>query len=198
MIEMIEMIEMTDLELAQSAALGDDEAFTAIYQANRLKVLHLCQRMTSTLEDAEDSTQEVFLQVYRKLKGFKGGSRLSTWIYRIAVNTVLMGLRRHRVELVSLEAMSEDLGCVSELAVLASSDGKLTSTLDRIALIRAISSLPEGMRRVFIMKHVEGLEHPEVAKRLASSQGNSKSQLHKARRKLKRRLSVGGVKARQR
>ena len=194
-------LQTNDLELAQRAARGDDDAFRAIYQANRGRVLALCQRMTENLEDAEDAAQETFLQVWRKLATFRGGSRLSTWIYRIAVNTVLMSLRRpqSKPNLVSLEAISEELDgfCPpAELSAMAVTDGRLTGTLDRLALTRAIAHLPKGMRAVFLMKHVEGLEHPEIADALASSEGASKSQLHKARKKLKTRLSIGGVKAR--
>src|SRR5262249_54864437 len=151
--------------------------------------------------EAEDLTQEAFLQVFRCINSFRGDSAFSTWLYRVAVNTVLMKLRRRKfTQMVSLDepvstespSLKRDIG---------QADLNLNGTIDRIALRRAIEELPEGCRRIFDLHEVEGYQHHEIAELLECSIGNSKSQLHKAKKKMRdllfpkrriaRRQSVG-------
>jgi RNA polymerase sigma-70 factor (ECF subfamily) len=174
----------TDLELVKRAQEGDAEAFAALFHAHKGRVYSICLRMTNNTAQAEDLTQDAFLQVFRKLDTFKGNSALSTWLYRIAVNTVLMHFRKKALKQISLdEPSSQDVKQVRR--EYGSRDGRLTGSVDRIALIRAIKDLPAGYRTIFLLHEVEGYEHQEIAKILDCSVGNSKSQLHKAKLRIR-------------
>jgi RNA polymerase sigma-70 factor, ECF subfamily len=174
----------TDLELVKRAQEGDSEAFAALFHAHKGRVYSICLRMTNNAAQAEDLTQDAFLQVFRKLDTFKGNSALSTWLYRIAVNTVLMHFRKRALKQISLdEPSSQDVKQVRR--EYGSRDGRLSGSVDRIALIRAIKDLPAGYRTIFLLHEVEGYEHQEIAKILDCSVGNSKSQLHKAKLRIR-------------
>ena len=174
----------TDLELVKRAQEGDAEAFAALFHAHKGRVYSICLRMTNNTAQAEDLTQDAFLQVFRKLDTFKGNSALSTWLYRIAVNTVLMHFRKKALKQISLdEPSSQDVKQVRR--EYGSRDGRLSGSVDRIALIRAIKDLPAGYRTIFLLHEVEGYEHQEIAKILDCSVGNSKSQLHKAKLRIR-------------
>ena len=141
--------------------------------------------MTKDVAEAEDLTQEAFLQVFRTITTFRGDAAFSTWLYRIAVNTVLMKLRRRKTKaMLSLsEPVSPDSPSLSH--DIGTCDFRLTGTIDRIALLRAIESLPEGCRTIFTLHEIEGYQHHEIAALLRCSIGNSKSQLHKAKLKMR-------------
>ena len=174
----------TDLELVKRAQEGDSDAFAALFHAHKGRVYSICLRMTNNTAQAEDLTQDAFLQVFRKLDTFKGNSALSTWLYRIAVNTVLMHFRKKALKQISLdEPSSQDVKQVRR--EYGSRDGRLSGSVDRIALIRAIKDLPAGYRTIFLLHEVEGYEHQEIAKILDCSVGNSKSQLHKAKLRIR-------------
>jgi RNA polymerase sigma-70 factor (ECF subfamily) len=174
----------TDLELVKRAQAGDAEAFAALFYAHKGRVYSICLRMTNNTAQAEDLTQDAFLQVFRKLDTFKGNSALSTWLYRIAVNTVLMHFRKRALKQISLdEPSNQDVKQVRR--EYGSRDGRLSGSVDRIALIRAIKDLPAGYRTIFLLHEVEGYEHQEIAKILDCSVGNSKSQLHKAKLRIR-------------
>jgi RNA polymerase sigma-70 factor (ECF subfamily) len=178
----------SDLELVKRAQEGDAEAFATLFHAHKARVYSICVRMTNNTAQAEDLTQDAFLQVFRKLSTFKGNSALSTWLYRIAVNTVLMHFRKRALKQVSLdEPSSNDIQQVRR--EYGSRDGRLSGSVDRIALTRAIKDLPAGYRRIFLLHEVEGYEHQEIAKLLDCSVGNSKSQLHKAKLRIREFLS---------
>jgi len=132
-------------------------------------------------------TQDAFVQVFRKIAAFRGDSAFSTWLYRVAVNTVLMKLRTRKTREVSLD---EPICLESSLVPreYGGQDLHLQGTVDRIALIRAISELPRGYREIFILHEVAGYGHQEIAKLLHCSTGNTKSQLHKARLKIRESL----------
>jgi len=136
--------------------------------------------MTSNTAEAEDLTQDAFLQVFRKLSRFRGDSALSTWLYRLAVNTVLMHFRKKGLRQVSLDEPSNQDTRIAQREY-SSVDERLTGSLHRIALARAIQELPSGYRTVFLLHEIKGYEHPEIARILRCSVGNSKSQLHRAR-----------------
>jgi RNA polymerase sigma-70 factor (ECF subfamily) len=178
----------TDLELVKRAQEGDAEAFAALFHAHKARVYSICVRMTNNTAQAEDLTQDAFLQVFRKLSTFKGNSALSTWLYRIAVNTVLMHFRKKALKQVSLdEPSNHDVKQVRR--EYGSRDGRLSGSVDRIAITRAIKDLPAGYRKIFLLHEVEGYEHQEIAKLLDCSVGNSKSQLHKAKLRIREFLS---------
>jgi RNA polymerase sigma-70 factor (ECF subfamily) len=149
--------------------------------------------MTNNAAEAEDLTQDAFLQVFRKLGTFRGDSALSTWLYRIAVNTVLMRFRKKALRQISLdEPSSQDAKTVRR--EYGSRDGRLVGCVDRIALARAINELPDGYRTIFLLHEVDGYEHQEIAELLGCSVGNSKSQLHKAKLRIRELLGTAAKK----
>jgi RNA polymerase sigma-70 factor (ECF subfamily) len=140
--------------------------------------------MTKDVAEAEDLTQEAFLQVFRSVGSFRCDSAFSTWLYRIAVNTVLMKLRRRKTPPLSLdEPVSSESPSLRR--DIGRADPRLSGAIDRIALRRAMQELPEGCRKIFALHEVEGYQHHEIAKMLDCSVGNSKSQLHKAKMKMR-------------
>ena len=171
----------TDYELAQKTAGGNVAAFELIYERYHRRTYSLCMRMTSNPTEAEDLTQEVFIQLYRKIGSFRGASAFSTWLHRLTVNQVLMHFRRRSVK---NEKTSED-GEMPEQVVSGTENPDRMPIVDRIALTNAISALPNGYRSVFVLHDVEGYEHEEVSRIMGISVGTSKSQLHKARLKLR-------------
>jgi RNA polymerase sigma-70 factor, ECF subfamily len=175
----------TERGLIERAQSGDDQAFASLFELHKKRVYSVCLLMTKDVAEAEDLTQEAFLQVFRTIGSFRGESAFSTWLYRIAVNTVLMKLRRQKSKVfVSLsEPVSPESPSLSH--DIGTKDPSLTGTIDRIALIRAIKSLPEGCRKVFALHEIEGYQHHEIAQLLHCSIGNSKSQLHKAKQKMR-------------
>lgn len=180
------LVQMTERrELVRRAQLGDPEAFAAIYAAHKRRVYSLCVRMVHNREDAEDLMQEAFLQVFRKLHTFRGDSAFSTWLYRVTVNVVLMNLRRKPWRETPLEEMGRPEDEESVPPEFGAADERLNNSLDRIALERALDELPPGYRMVFSLHDVLGYEHQEAAEIMGCSAGNCKSQLHKARMKLR-------------
>lgn len=175
---------LSEAEAIERAKQGDAQAFETLYSLHRRRVYSLCLRMTANTAAAEDLTQEAFLQLFRKIGTFRGESAFSTWLHRMAVNVVLMQLRRKGLPLVSLEETmeSEDDAPRKELGM---QDPKLAGSIDRMQLKRAVETLPPGYRTIFLLHDVEGYEHNEIASMVGCSIGNSKSQLHKARMKLR-------------
>lgn len=171
----------SDLELCRLAAGGNLAAFELIYQRYHRRTYSLCLRMMGSQTEAEDLTQEVFIQLFRKIGSFRGDSAFSTWLHRLTINQVLMHFRRRSFK---NEKTSED-GEMPEQTVHGTADPNKMPVVDRIALKKAIGELPNGYRSVFILHDVEGFEHEEVARMLGISVGTSKSQLHKARLKLR-------------
>ncbi|HEX8922231.1 MAG TPA: RNA polymerase sigma factor [Pyrinomonadaceae bacterium] len=169
-----------DYLLARKVASGDMQAFEELYNRYHRRVYALCLRMTNDVAEAEDLAQEVFIHVYRKIGSFRGESSMMTWLHRVTVNKVLMHFRRNSVR---REHMTED-GEAPEPVVKNAETPSQTQAVDRIALDRAIAQLPPGYRAVFILHDVEGYEHTEVARICGTAVGTSKSQLHKARKKL--------------
>ena len=175
----------SDLELARAAAAGDSVAFEKLYEQHHRRVYSLCLRMLGNSTHAEDLTQEVFLQVYRKLASFRGDSAFTTWLHRLTVNQVLMHFRRRGVK---LEHTSEE-GDFTNVVETPLQSTRRISMVDRLALEKAISQLPPGYRTVFVLHDVEGYEHNEISGLLEVSIGTSKSQLHKARMRLRELLT---------
>jgi len=174
-------------QLVHRAQAGDQEAFGDLFELHKRRVYSLCLRMTGNTVEAEDLTQDAFIQAFRKLNTFRGDSAFSTWLYRVAVNTVLMKLRSKQVREVSLNEPANDEP-TSQQREVRHDDLDLLGVVDRIALDRAIRELPKGCRTIFVLHEVEGYQHHEIAKLLHCSLGNSKSQLHKARLKIRELL----------
>jgi RNA polymerase sigma-70 factor (ECF subfamily) len=183
----------TDFDLTQAAAAGDMTAFEELYARHNRRVYSLCLRMTANTAEAEDLSQEVFIQLHRKVGSFRGESAFTTWLHRLTVNQVLMHFRRRGVR---MEQTTED-GEAPVQVVRGTEDPGRMPVVDRIALDKAVGSLPPGYRTVFVLHDVEGHEHEEIARLLGCSVGTSKSQLHKARMKL-RSLLVNGKTRRKR
>ena len=167
------------LNLAQQ---GNSAAFDFLYRLHSQRVYALCLRMVKNPAQAEDLTQETFLAVLRGIRGFHGQSAFTTWLYRVTRNTVLMCFRKKRVKETSLEEIAEpDSETGRPPRELGSPDRHLESTADRILLQTAVAQLSRGFRATLLLHDVQGYEHREVAAILGCAPGTSKSQLHKAR-----------------
>ena len=179
-----------ELDLIARAKSGDQDAFARLYENHWRRVHAICLRITCEPGEAEDCAQEAFLQCFLRLSSFRGESALSTWLYRLTVNVVLMRLRRKRATTVALEADPKEPndGAAAPVASFPVQDLYLVGAVDRIAIQRAVRKLPIGYRTIFLLHDVEGLAHSEIARRLGCSIGNSKSQLHQARLSLRRFL----------
>lgn len=167
------------------AQAGDHQAFAHLYSLHKRHVYSLCLRMVGNIAEAEDLTQEAFLQLHRKIATFRGDSAFSTWLHRLAINVVLMQLRKKGLSLISLDESMEPAVDDGPPRYFGAPDLTLSGAIDRLALERAVADLPAGYRLIFILHDVEGFEHNEIAAMLDCSIGNSKSQLHKARLKLR-------------
>lgn len=179
----------SDIELVRMAQQGDADAFASLYEAHKAKVYSICLRMTCNTAEAEDLTQVAFLQVFRKLAAFRGDSALATWLYRIAINTALMHFRRKGARPLSLdEPLSHAAG--SPKWEIGKNDDRLSGCVDRIALTRAMKELPAGYRTIFVLHEVQGYQHHEIASLLRCSIGTSKSQLHKAKARMRELLQL--------
>ena len=176
---------LSEAEAIDRAKQGDAESFEALYALHKRRVYSLCLRMTGNTAEAEDLTQEAFLQLYRKIGTFRGESAFSTWLHRLAVNVVLMHLRKKGLATVSLEESLEPQQEDGRRKDIGARDNVLAGAVDRVSLERAIENLPPGYRVIFVLHDVEGFEHNEIAQMMGCSIGNSKSQLHKARMKLR-------------
>jgi len=190
-----------EAQLIARAKVGDERAFEALFHAYERRIYLLCARMTGDPNEAEDLTQETFLQMFRKIATFRHESAFATWLHRVAVNVVLMHLRRKRVQLVPFERpdvpqeepRSREYG---------TEDRALVGLIDRILIRRAIGQLPDGRRAVLVLHDMEGYRHTEIAQLQDCSIGNSKSQLSRARYNMRKLLqytregpSLGGTTA---
>ncbi len=175
----------SDADVLARAQAGDHQAFAQLYSLNKRRIYSLCLRMVSNVAEAEDLTQEAFLQLHRKIATFRGDSAFSTWLHRLAINVVLMHLRKKGLPLMSLDEAMEPSYDDGPGRSFGAPDLSLAGSIDRLALERAVGDLPAGYRLVFVLHDIEGYEHNEIASMLDCSIGNSKSQLHKARLKLR-------------
>src|SRR5688572_25515285 len=176
-----ELAPQSDHALAIKAGEGDMGAFEQLYERHNRRVYSLCLRMTQNVAEAEDLAQEAFIQLFRKIGSFRGESAFTTWLHRLTVNQCLMHLRKRGVR---MEQTTED-GETPVQIVKGTENPNSMPVVDRIALDKAIAQLPPGYRTVFTLHDIEGHEHEEIARMLGCSVGTSKSQLHKARMKLR-------------
>jgi len=151
--------------------------------------------MIRNVPEAEDLTQEAFLQLHRKIAMFRGDSAFTTWLHRLTVNVVLMHMRKKSFSLVSLDQLMDESSDERPARAFGKVDASLAGVVDRVAIQRAVADLPVGYRNVFVLYDVEGFEHNEIASMFNCSLGNTKSQLHKARRALRGVLSARAVMA---
>ncbi|HEX8456722.1 MAG TPA: RNA polymerase sigma factor [Pyrinomonadaceae bacterium] len=177
--------ERSAQQLAREAAAGDMEAFEEVYRRHQRQVYRLCLRMTQNPHEAEDLTQEVFVHLFRKIGSFRGESAFSTWLHRLTVNHVLMFFRKRN----GREQTTDDGETPHEI-VRGTEHPSRMQVLDKISLDNALARLAPGYRAVFILHDIEGYEHEEIGRMLGCSTGTSKSQLHKARLKLRKLLNA--------
>lgn len=176
-------------ETIRLAQLGDPSAFEIIYQEYASRVYALCLRMLRDPVEAEDLTQEAFLQLFRKLNTFRGESAFSTWLHRLTVNLVLMRLRKKSLPTVSIESTADQENEVDSPTIdVGTPDLRLEGSIDRLRLECCIAQLPAGYRAIFVLHDIQGYRHDEIAEIVGRSVGDSKSQLHKARTRLRKLL----------
>jgi RNA polymerase sigma-70 factor (ECF subfamily) len=175
---------VADFELTQKAAAGDMQAFEQLYLLHQRRVYSICLRMTQNPSEAEDLAQEVFVQLFKKVGSFRGDAQFTTWLHRLTVNQVLMHFRKKSAR----REQTTDDGEMPAQAATGTERPEAMPVVDRIALEKAIAQLPPGYRAVFVLHDVEGYEHEEIARILGTATGTSKSQLHKARMKMRKLL----------
>jgi RNA polymerase sigma-70 factor (ECF subfamily) len=181
-------VAVQNIRVVDSIGLNREAQFEEIYEQYHRKVFSLCLRLLGHREEAEDVTQEVFLQVFRKLHTFRGEATFSTWLYRVTINAVLMHVRRNKKR---ARELPTDDGDVESIRMKPDKRRTETLMVNHLDLERAISRLSPGCRSVFVLHDVEGFEHKEIGQMLGISEGTSKSQLHDARLKLRKTLVRG-------
>jgi RNA polymerase sigma-70 factor, ECF subfamily len=177
-----------EAELITRAQRGEEKAFEALFHAHKQRVYRLCLRMIGNVAEAEELTQEAFLTLFRKIHTFRGESAFSTWLLRISMNTVLMRMRKKTPTEFPLESGNENEDTELPQREYGSPDLVLAGAVDRVCLELAIAKLPRGYRQMFVLHDILGCEHHEIAETLGCSVGNCKSQLHKARMRLRKLL----------
>ena len=185
-------------ELVANAMGGDSDSFGELYRRHSRRIFYLCYRMVNDIDLAEDLTQEAFLHAFRRLSTFRQESRFTTWMHRIAVNTVLMFIRKRNSSIRECPldpAFGSEEEAAFEGQLYGKPDEALSMTTDRVSLLRAIENLPPGYRLMLILHDIHGYEHQEIAEIFGCTTGNTKSQLHKARLRL--RAVINGPKAEQ-
>ena len=181
--------DIPEEETIRQAQAGDVAAFEQLYRRHSRRIYSLCLRMVKNQTEAEDLTQEAFLQVFRKIHTFQGKSAFSTWLHRVSVNTVLMSLRKRKRVEIPLETDGEhekEPGAPPQ--ILGGQDPALTGLFDRESLERVLCQMPHGYKRMLVLHDVLGYEHNEIALIAKCSTGNSRSQLHKARMRMRELL----------
>jgi RNA polymerase sigma-70 factor (ECF subfamily) len=172
------------------AQAGSHDAFSELYTKHKRRVFSICMRIVRDPSLAEDLTQETFLQVHRKLNSFRGDSVFTTWLHRLAVNIVLMHLRKRVLAVVSLDHLMANVPEERSRREFGTRDLAQAGAVDRLAIDRAVASLSPGYRSIFILHDVQGFDHSEIASMLKCTCGNTKSQLYKARRVLRSALAA--------
>jgi RNA polymerase sigma-70 factor (ECF subfamily) len=176
-------VRNADLELAGRIRSGDGAAFEELYQQHAARLYNLAYRMAGTANDAEDLLQDIFLLAYRKVGSFRGESSLGTWLYRLAMNHCLDVLRSRQ------SRMGQQTDSLDEEAAPVPTAAPALGAVSRIDLERAIGRLPQACRAAFLLHDVEGFGHHEVGAILGISEGTSKSQVHKARLRIRTYLT---------
>ena len=173
-----------ELRLVERCRNGELGAFEELYRQHSGRLFSLAVRMLGNQADAEDQLQEIFLSAHRKLESFRGEAALGTWLYRLAMNQLLDYVRSRAARTGQLTDGLDDA------TVLADASGHRLAdrAIERIDLERALTELPDGCRAAFLLHDVEGLEHKEVSDVLGIAEGTSKSQVHKARLRLRAML----------
>jgi RNA polymerase sigma-70 factor (ECF subfamily) len=182
-------VESAEPETIRRAQHGDAAAFERIYQLHSRRVYALCLRIARNPTEAEDLTQEAFLRAFRKIQTFRGESAFSTWLYRLALNVVLMKLRKKNLPEASLdETTKSNEENTRQSNGVGGLDPRLTGLIDRLNLERAVEQLPSAFKAVFVLHDIQGYKHHEIAEMMDWSVGTSKEKLHRARTRLRELL----------
>lgn len=185
MVATTEDLVANEATLIRAAQRSDARAFESLYRMHVDKIYGLCLRMTGNVSDAEDCTQDAFIQAWNKLDKFRSDSAFATWLHRIAVNTVLGRFRKSKREQDRLDVVST----LSTTSIVADDTGELRDLSD------AVNRLPSGARHVFVLHAVYGYSHDETGSMLGIATGTSKAQFHRARRLLSQQLNEQGFEA---
>ena len=181
--------ELSENEAIRLAQEGNSEGFERLYRLHSRRVYSLCLHMSKDPLEAEDFTQDAFLQAFRKIQSFRGDSLFSTWLHRLTVNIVLMGFRQRKRPKISLdEALEVNEESRKPTVEFSSPDPNLNSLIDRINLVKAINQLPRGCKKMLLLHDIQGYKHDEISQMVGCSVENSKSQLHRARMRLRQLL----------
>ena len=177
------------IKVIHMAQQGDAEAFECIYKLHCKRVYALCRQMVRDTSEAEDLTQEAFMQLFRKINTFRGDSAFSTWLHRVTANVVLMHFRKKKLTAASLEdLLTANEDNTAPAYEFGGPDSRLTGIFDRVNLQTAIDQLPKSYKATFLLHDVQGYRHQNIAKILGCSVGTSKSLLHRARKRLRNQL----------
>jgi RNA polymerase sigma-70 factor (ECF subfamily) len=171
--------------LIEQAKRSSKRAFEALYRMHIDRIYGVCLRMTGNVSEAEDCAQDAFIQAWNKLRLFRGDSAFSTWLHRIAVNSVLGRMRKAKREQDRIMAVAED----APLRLDTGDTGEMRDLSD------AVNQLPEGARNVFVLHAIYGYSHDETGEMLGIATGTSKAQLHRAKRLLAQQLKDQGFEA---
>ena len=182
-----------DLALVERCRKGELGAFEELYRAHSGRLYSVALRMVGNPADADDLLQEIFLSAHRKLESFRGESSLGTWLYRLGVNLCLDYLRSRTGRAVQVTDPLDDEPGLADPRGRGLADRAVT----RMDLERALAHLPVGCRTAFVLHDVEGLEHREIGEVMGIAEGTSKSQVHKARLRLRSLLTSGQHPARE-
>lgn len=181
--------ELSENEAIRLAQEGNSEGFERLYRLHSRRVYGLCLHMSKDPFEAEDFTQDAFLQAFRKIQSFRCDSLFSTWLHRLTVNIVLMGFRHRKRPKISLDR-ALDLNEESRKPTVEFSrpDLTLNGMIDRINLVKAIDQLPRGCKKMLLLHDIQGYKHVEISRIVGCSVENSKSQLQRARKRLRQLL----------
>jgi RNA polymerase sigma-70 factor (ECF subfamily) len=181
--------ELSENEAIRLAQEGNSEGFEHLYRLHCRRVYGLCLHMSKDPIEAEDLTQDAFLRAFRKIRTFRGDALFSTWLHRLTVNVVLMGFRQRKHSKISLDDILElNEGPRKPIAEFSRPDLNLNGLIDRINLVRAINQLPRGCKKMLLLHDIQGYKHDEISRIVGCSVENSKSQLHRARMRLRQLL----------
>jgi len=188
--------EFSENEAIRLAQEGNSEGFERLYRLHSRRVYGLCLHMSKDPLEAEDFTQDAFLQAFSKIQSFRGDSLFSTWLHRLTVNIVLMGFRKRKRPKISLdEAIELNEESRKLIVEFSRPDLTLNGLIDRINLVKAINQLPRGCKKMLLLHDIQGYKHDEISRMVGCSVENSKSQLHRARMRLRRLLPSHFAKA---
>jgi RNA polymerase sigma-70 factor, ECF subfamily len=188
------MIEMTDSISLEALKAGDQHSFAQLVDVTSGKIYRLVFQILGNAQDAEDVLQETYIKAFRSLPDFEGRSSLKTWLYRIAVNEALMLVRKHNPKMISVDETTPDEESDGENMEIVDwcclPESELLSGEGRHFLDRAVQSLPELLRVVFVMRDIEGLSIQETAETLGITESTVKTRLLRARLRLRQELSL--------